>query len=41
MKRDMGYAKIYKRWIQKKSKINKREKKKMRKDSPWSRKNIP
>ena len=23
IKRDMGYAKIYKRWIQKKSKINK------------------
>ena len=35
----MGYAKIYKRWIQKKSRINKkREKKKMRKDNPCSRK---
>ena len=40
----MGYAKIYKRWIQKKSKINKsikEKKKKMRKDSPCSHKNIP
>ena len=41
----MGYAKIYKKWIQKKFKINKkrkrRKKKKMRKDSPCSRKNIP
>ena len=38
----MGYAKIYKRWIQKKSKITKKGKKKhMRKDSPYSRKNIP
>ena len=41
----MGYAKIYKKWIQKKSKVNKeikkRKKKKMRKDSLCSRKNIP
>ena len=40
VKKDMGYAK-YKRWTQKRSKVKRRKRTEMRKDSPCSRKNIP